>query len=63
MEVLVFLDDTVCFQTLTEGFGQILATCSSQFVLSYLSSPVLSPLLFSISLVSYVQLCLQTRLR
>lgn len=53
-------------QAITGAFGQILASCSSQFVFPLfprLSSPVLAPLLFSSSLVSCVQLCLQTRLR
>lgn len=52
-------------QTQTGAFGQILASCSSQFVFFLfprLSCPVLSPHLFSTSLVSCIQLCLQTRL-
>lgn len=53
-------------QALTGAFGQILASSSSQFVFCLfprLSLPVLAPLLFSSSLVSCVQLCLETRLR
>lgn len=50
----------------TGAFGQILGSCSRQFVFPLfprLSLSVLAPLLFSSSLVSCVQLCLQTQLR